>query len=218
MESLYKLPITLLSLTMCVGIVSCESGFSSHSIAQTETISNYPVPISINVPTDSANNKNIPVTNGNEITTKAPWSNPTITNSETDAVYHQEWAKAESKLLCPILALPKQASAHLSGHKVRRANFYGGWGVAYDLPKLRSAYGVANAGTADPKDAFNNWPYNITYKDGSILGYGHEGGDPSAKWLAYIFIPQNNCFYNVWSAQGKVHLEQIISDLRMVYF
>ena len=146
----------------------------------------------------------------------ASWSQPPISSSQTDAVYRQEWLKADSKDLCPILALPKQATAHLSGHTVRRANFSGGWGVAYDLPTVRSAYGVANAGTADFEGIYNDWEYNVVYKDGSRVGYGREGGDPTGNWLAYLVIPKNNCFYNVWSAQSVTHLEQIIADLRWV--
>lgn len=216
MKPIYKRPTLLLSLILCVGIASCQSDLHSYSTAQAVTVSDSPVSTSVNVPTDLINNQNTAAPIGNTVPPKAPWNNPAIHNSETDATYRQEWAKSESKSLCPILALPKQAAAHLTHHSVRRANFSSGWGVAYDLPNVRSAYGVANASTADPKDAFNNWPYNIVYKDGSLVGYGHEGGDPSAKWLAYIFIPQNSCFYNVWSAQSKTHLEQIISELRIV--
>lgn len=49
-----------------------------------------------------------------------------------------------------------------------------------------------------------------------MVGYGHAAGNPSAKWLAYIVIAQNNCFYNVWSTQGRDYLERMISDLRQV--
>ncbi len=49
-----------------------------------------------------------------------------------------------------------------------------------------------------------------------MIGYGHADGDPSAKWLAYIVRAQNNCFYNVWSTQGRDYLERMISDLRQV--
>jgi len=147
---------------------------------------------------------------------QAPWSKVPISDSEIDTVYRQEWLKSESRGTCPILALPKQSSAHLQGFSARRANFAGGWGVAYDLPTLRSAYGVANTGTLDPNESYNNWPFNVVYRDGSMASYGHEGGNPEANWLAYIIITQNNCFYNVWSAQSKAHLEQMIADLRLV--
>ena len=146
----------------------------------------------------------------------ASWTKPAINISQTDTVYQQEWLKADSKNLCPILALPKNSKAHLAGHTVRRANFSGGWAVAYDLPKLRSAYGVANAGTVNPKELFNGWDYNVVYEDGSRVTYGREGGNQTGNWLAYIVIPKNNCFYNVWSAQSKTHLEQILADLRLV--
>ncbi len=199
MKPFYRLPTALLSLTFFAGIVSCQASSTSQFSSQT---SNPYVSNSVSV--------------SNAALTIAPWSKPAINNSKTDAVYHQQWMKAESKSLCPIIALPKQASSHLKEHRVRRAEFASGWGVAYDLPDIRSAYGVANAGTINPNDINYNWPYNITYQDGSMVGYGHEGGNPTAKWLAYIVIPQNNCFYNIWSAQDKAHLEQMISDLRMV--
>lgn len=147
----------------------------------------------------------------------ASWTKPAINSSQTDAVYHQEWSKSPTKTTCPILALPKNSNAQISGHSARRANFSGGWGVAYDLPNDRSAYGVANVGVLKSgEQVFDNWPYNVSYQDGSRVGYGHEGGDPSAKWLAYLVIPQNRCFYNVWSSQGQSHLEQMISELRWV--
>lgn len=202
MKTYFKSSISLLSATLVVSLSACQS---SPSINKTYTPSKNTVNDSMTSPdiTGSA-------------TSLAPWAKSAINNSNTDAVYRQEWLKAESKRLCPILAMPKQASSHLTGHNVRRANFASGWGVAYDLPNMRSAYGVANAGTIDPDELSFSWPYNMSYQDGSMVGYGHEGGDPSAKWLAYIVIPQNNCFYNVWSAQGKNHLEQMIKDLRMV--
>lgn len=147
----------------------------------------------------------------------ASWSKPAINSSQTNAVYYQEWSKSPTKNTCPILALPKDANSQIKGHSVRRANFSGGWGVAYDLPNERSAYGVANAGVLKAgEQVYNSWPYSVVYQDGSTVGYGHEGGDPSAKWLAYLVIPQNRCFYNVWSAQGQFHLEQMLSELRLV--
>lgn len=199
MKSFNMLLVSLLSPALALSLTACQSSAPTNTSGQSPTVS---VPT-----TDTANTTNAQ---------RAPWSNAAINNGATDAVYRQEWLKAESRALCPILALPKQSSAHLSAHSVRRANFASGWGVAYDLPDLRSAYGVANASTVDPNDLSYSWPYNTSYQDGSTVGYGHEGGDPTAKWLAYIVLPQNNCFYNVWSAQGKDHLEQMIADLRLV--
>ncbi|WP_201595511.1 hypothetical protein [Psychrobacter fulvigenes] len=204
MKFFYKLLSTLFSITLCIGLLSCQSELSSKPIAKAPPLSK---------PSTGAL-----ANDGHTATPRAPWANPVIKNSETDAIYRQEWAKSDNKALCPILALPKQASSHLASHSVRRANFAGGWGVAYDLPNKRSAYGIANAGTTNTNETFDNWPYNVNYQDGSKVGYGHEGGDPSANWLAYLVIPNNNCFYNIWSAQSKAHLEQIILDLRIVSF
>ncbi|WP_169391726.1 MULTISPECIES: hypothetical protein [Psychrobacter] len=170
-------------------------------------------------PPSSGNSNTIPTSPTTSLPAKpiASWSKPAINSSQTDAVYRQEWVKSPTKTTCPILALPKNSNAHISGHSARRANFSGGWGVAYDLPSERSAYGVANAGVLQAGDqVYDGWAYHIVYQDGSTVGYGHEGGDPSAKWLAYLVIPQNRCFYNVWSAQGQFHLEQMLSELRQV--
>lgn len=230
MKPHYKLSLTLFSLTMCIGVVACQPTQSPVTDIETDTTtnSNSPIDSSVNEQSQPISNEDTPTINNdsliessedksdNTLTAIAPWTEPAIKNGETDTVYQQEWMKSERKSLCPILALPKQASAHLTQHSVRRANFSGGWGVAYDLPDMRSAYGVANVGTTNPNDIFDDWPYNVTYQDGSILGYGHEGSDPSANWLAYIVTPHNNCFYNIWSAQSKEHLEEIISDLRVV--
>lgn len=211
MKYTHKLSLSLCSLTLCMGLVSCQS---THSVAQTSPASK----TSVNQPNNAINHQHTAAAIGNVAIPKAPWTNAAIHKNETDSVYIKEWAKSESKSLCPILALPKQAAAHLSGHSIRRANFSGGWGVAYDLPDLRSAYGVANAGTINPEEVNYSWPYNVNYQDGSMVGYGHEGGNPSAKWLAYVVTPHNGCFYNVWSAQSKAHLEQMIADLRLVNY
>ncbi len=228
MKPYYKLLLTLFSLTLCIGVVACQPTQSPDSGTDTPTHSKSPIDSSINDQSQLIDDQDTPAINhdtsldtledisDNMETIIAPWSNSAINNSETDAVYQQEWMRSESKSLCPILAIPSKAASHLTGHTVRRANFSGGWGVAYDLPNIRSAYGVANVGTANLDDTFNAWPYNITYQDGSILGYGHEGNDPSENWLAYLIIPQNNCFYNIWSTQSKEHLEKIILDLRII--
>ena len=188
-----KLATAIAALAMILGL----SAFQSSAQAQTNKVSTTKKPYNASAP-------------------KAPWTKSAVANSAVDSVYRQEWLKAESKATCPIIALPKSSSAQLYASKVRRANFASGWGVAYDLPDLRSAYGVANAGTFPAGEEGFNWPYDITYKDGSTAGYGHKGGKPGADWLAYIVLPESRCFYNVWSAQGKEHLEQMIADLRLV--
>lgn len=153
---------------------------------------------------------------------EASWHKPAIAKSATDAVYLQESAKSETKGQCPILALPTTATAHLANRRVRRANFSGGWGVAYDLPNLRSAYGVALSGISEPIGKGTIWQDYYLYEDGTELTYGREGGDSQGQWLAYLtlgkqYSPASQyCFYNIWSQQSKGHLEQIISHLRIV--
>ena len=144
------------------------------------------------------------------------WRLTPITTSETDSAYKAEWKKSEIGRKCPLLVLPSTANSHLIDRNVRRANFSGGWGVAYDLPDVRSAYGVALSGISDPVGKGSIWNDYHVYQDGTELTYGREGGDPNGKWLAYLTLGDNYCFYNIWSTQGKSHLEQIISELRVV--
>lgn len=144
------------------------------------------------------------------------WRLTPITASETDSVYKTEWNKSEIGRKCPLLALPSTANSHLIDRSVRRANFSGGWGVAYDLPAVRSAYGVALSRISDPVGKGGIWNDYHVYQDGTELTYGREGGDPNGKWLAYLTLGDNHCFYNIWSKQSKSHLEQIISELRVV--
>lgn len=152
----------------------------------------------------------------------APWRQPAISATAVEAVYSREWAKSETQAKCPLLALPKTAAAQLANRSVRRANFSGGWGVAYDLPNERSAYGVAHSGISEPVGQAAIWQDYHLYNDGTELTYGREGGDPQGKWLAYLTLgiqyspAGEHCFYNIWSQQSKTHLEQIITELRLV--
>jgi hypothetical protein len=123
------------------------------------------------------------------------------------------------------------------GGTPRRANFGGGWAVAFDLPRERSAYGVAGTGKLPDDDASHaeqrrkliaQWPL---FRDLSGLpqpafaGYGVEGAkvypadDPQgldANSLAYVRIGGQSCLYNVWSQLGRAHLELLLDNLRLV--
>ncbi len=144
------------------------------------------------------------------------WRKTPILATATDQVYVAEWKKSANHNVCPLLVLPNNADSQLLNHSVRRANFSGGWGVAYDIPELRSAYGVANTGIAAPVGHLAIWHDYHVYDDGTELTYGREGGNPNAQWLAYLTLADNHCQYNIWSKQGKAHLEQLIADLRVV--
>ena len=150
---------------------------------------------------------------------KAPWqSRSAIKASQTSPIYKQEWRKSAYRS-CPILAIPSNSWVHPKTAKSRSANFSDGFAVAYDLSNykgkpLRSAYGVANAGKTKLAE-LHAWDYERYYADGSYVTMGHEGNDPNGKMLAYLVL-KNGCFYNVWSALGTNHLQQVISQLRYV--
>src|SRR5687768_4324807 len=97
----------------------------------------------------------------------------------------------------------------------RAATFSGGWAVAYDLPNLRSAFGVAGAGVKAGDPSYDKWPYVQEWGDGSKVEYGPEGGQ-GPNQLAYLHIAGQDCLYNVWSRLGKEHLELLIRELRLV--
>lgn len=97
----------------------------------------------------------------------------------------------------------------------RVAHFAGGWGVAYDLPELRSAFGVAGAGVDPGPDTYDEWPHQREWSDGSRAGYGPEGGQ-GPNQLAYLRVRGQSCLYNVWSRLGRTHLEALLDDLRFV--
>ena len=149
----------------------------------------------------------------------APWdAHPALKRSEVSKVYRQQWLRAPSRRQCGLLALATHDLAHYPDAKSRKANFSGGWGVAYDLVSkrgmyFRSAYGVANAGTSS--DKVMPWGEKMRYRDGSLVSYGREGGNPAGKWLAYLYLP-NGCFYNIWSGIGEDHLLEMIQGLRKV--
>lgn len=145
----------------------------------------------------------------------APWSGAPLRASEVPAVYATAWGAAANRDSCALLA-PDSLPAAMRVATPRRATFSGGWGVAYDLPATRSAFGVAGAGTsAWAGDVYDAWPHRMEWADGSRAGYGPEGG-AGPNWLAYLRIPGQRCLYNVWSREGKAPLEALLRSLRFV--
>ncbi len=149
----------------------------------------------------------------------------------------REWRVAQNRAGCAPLALASNGGVPA---KVRRAHFGAGWGVAFDTPKVRSAYGFAGVGLLD-KDSLpqadkraalaNQWPYTRELgragglPPGSFAGYGLEGAERYAPSnpqglrqhsLAYVRIPGQDCMYNVWSRISRAHLEHILDSLRLV--
>ncbi|WP_324805902.1 hypothetical protein SH584_07235 [Sphingomonas sp. LY29] len=147
-----------------------------------------------------------------------------------------QWHRADNRTNCAPLAL----AGDRAGGSPRAASFAGGWGIAFDQPDRRSAYGIAGVG-ALPDDQLDfaqqvdrlarQWPYvrrwdaGQNLPAGSIAGYGLEGAiayrddNPSGvgeNSVAYVRLPGQSCLYNVWSRLGRDHLMQMLSDLRLV--
>jgi hypothetical protein len=145
-----------------------------------------------------------------------------------------EWRKAENRRVCAPIAFGADGRA---GGTARRANFSGGWAVAFDLPRWRSAYGVAGVGVLPGDEApigdqrevlARQWPYLRALpglRPETFAGYGVEGAKPlttanppgrGENMLAYVRVPGQRCLYNVWSKLGRRHLETLLDGLRLV--
>lgn len=144
----------------------------------------------------------------------APWRNEPLPRDTVAAVYAEQWRKAENRDHCALIA-PRSVGDAASGATPRAANFAGGWAVAYDLPNLRSAFGVAGAGVRTGDPSYDKWPYVYEWGDGSKVEYGLEGGE-GPNHLAYLRIEGQDCLYNVWSRLGREHLELLLRELRFV--
>jgi hypothetical protein len=144
----------------------------------------------------------------------APWRATPLARTAVPTVYAEQWTKAENRDTCALVAFRTLGAQGVSA-KPRAANFSGGWAVAYDLPDLRSAFGIAGAGVKADDPSYDKWPYVIEWGDGSKVEYGPEGGS-GPNQLAYLRIEGQDCLYNVWSRLGKEHLEELIRELRFV--
>ena len=146
-----------------------------------------------------------------------------------------EWRKAANRSSCTPLALRSDGA----DGEPRRANFAGGWAVAFDQPAQRSAYGFAGTGLlpADRADyavkvdaLARQWPLIRRWNDGENLpagtavGYGLEGARPylegeqavGQQSLAYLRVPGQACLYNVWTKLGRDHLELLLGQLILI--
>lgn len=141
-----------------------------------------------------------------------------------------EWRTAANKDQCAPLVLTSDGGVP---GEARRANFGGGWGVAFDTDSARSAYGVAGPGLTDADKADGQearlrgqWPYFMALPDlpaPAFAGYGLEGARAYAadlpegvgeNSLAYVRVAGQDCTYNVWSRLGRAHLEALLNSLR----
>jgi hypothetical protein len=143
----------------------------------------------------------------------APWYQPALAADSVPAAYLAAWREAPNRESCALIAFAEHGEPRA---RARPARFSGGWGVAFDTPTERSAFGVAGTGTdANAPDMYADWPYGQAWADGSSAGYGPEGGT-GPNHLAYLRIAGQRCLYNVWSRGTREHLEELLSQLRFV--
>ena len=145
--------------------------------------------------------------------TPAPWNGPMLSSAAVPSAYVAEWRKAANRDSCALIA-PADLGVGRTA-TARAATFSGGWAVAYDMPDVRSAFGIAGTGSRASDPSYDAWPHRIQFADGSTAGYGPEGGT-GPNQLAYLRIAGQTCLYNVWSRFGRTHLETLLSDLRFV--
>lgn len=145
-----------------------------------------------------------------------------------------EWSKAENRKDCAPIVFTNSGAA---GVNARAAEFSGGWAVAYDLPGMRSAFGVAGSGLLDDDDddmqakerqLRAQWPHFRMLSElpqPAFAGYGVQGakaypadnpGGTGLDSLAYVRVSGQKCLYNVWSKLGREHLETLLASLRML--
>lgn len=94
-----------------------------------------------------------------------------------------EWRKAENRRVCAPIAFTEVGNVQRAA---QRANFSGGWAVAFDLPGQRSAFGLAGVGLLPGDEApigdqreilAQQWPYVRALpglRPQTFAGYGIE--------------------------------------------
>lgn len=137
-----------------------------------------------------------------------------ISKNSIPKTYQTQWQKADNRKTCAPLVLASKASSHIKNASIRPASFHGGWGIAYDLPHQRSAYGVAGAGSVGSLQDVKRWQQYHIWNDGSGVGWGLEG-DTGPGYLAYVYLYNQGCLYNVWSNISETHLINMLNDLRL---
>ncbi len=126
----------------------------------------------------------------------------------------QAWRAADNRSTCAPLMFRSIRGAG-PGARPRIAYFGGGWGIAYDLPGVRSAFGVAGAGISVEDRLIDLWTNKVRWNDGSWAGYGLEGGHGPG-YLAYMKVAGQRCLYNVWSHVGEAKLRSLLKQLVLV--
>ena len=143
----------------------------------------------------------------------APWDRSRLALADVSPVLVEEWRLAENQLWCSGL-FPDGFDTGVA--VVRRADFAGGWALAWDLPQQRSAFGIAGTGSPAWEGIGTRMPMTVSYGE-QVVGYGGEGFDDAAQQrLAEFAIPGQLCGYQVWSRLGDEHLLELVDSLRLV--
>ena len=156
-----------------------------------------------------------------------PWSAPKIAGGDAYRVGLDEWLAADNKDQARLV-LP--ADVGLSGAaSPRRANFSGGWAVAWDEasgPGVeptgafcqscgRGVAGVAGTGVDASRQFSAPFTNGVQWSDGSAVGYTGPRAD-NRQFLANLYVNGQDRQYQLWSYISQRHLEYLISQLRFV--
>jgi hypothetical protein len=150
----------------------------------------------------------------------APWN--ANAHASAPQVLLDEWAKAENRATCAPLTL----ATIRENATPRRANFSGGWAVAWDVPGLpgrepsghscatcgRGVFGIAGAGVTVGEDV-PGFPHFEDYDGENWAGWALEGGT-GPNWLAQLRVDDQQCLYYVWSFLGREHVEELVRSVR----
>lgn len=163
--------------------------------------------------------------------TAAPWAGPTLPQAAVSSLLVAAWN--ESDRAGPAL-YPEGVEVLHPEATARRADFSGGWGLAWDRPDGpgraidgsycadcgRSAFGVAGTRSDTVLDDLGGAPLGtVTWSDGSRAAWFYEGfAAPAsgAPLLAYLELPEYPVLYQVWSFLGEDDLMTLLGRLRLV--
>jgi hypothetical protein len=138
-----------------------------------------------------------------------------------------EWLAAQNKDQARLV-LPADLGLSASATP-RRANFGGGWAVAWDEtggPGVeptgafcetcgRGVAGVAGTGSAATRDFPAPFTNVVRWSDGSVAAYTGPRAD-NRQFLANLYVNGQGNLYQVWSYISQRHLEYLLSQLRFV--
>lgn len=155
----------------------------------------------------------------------APWN--AHAPAAAPRIILDQWSRADNRATCAPLTIA-DVGDRARGGTARRANFSGGWAVAWDVPGLpgrdasgypcatcgRGAFGIAGAGVTVGPD-YENAPsrHRLDYAGQNWVTYDLEGST-GPNWLAQIRVDDQQCVYQLWSFLGRDHLEHLIRNVR----